>query len=188
MCLAIPALAQVPDESTAGSPIESSTETERPGPRYLEAVENELRAVGFAPACEVLTPPRARCEFDRVDPRNGARMAFVAVIDDTTHTVYLYSRLGHLSAEDERAPMIFARLLDFGWQSLALKFEWSSASGEIRVSSLIHTDSNFDRRAFRVLLRLLRQEAPRIRRVLAAALGPSDPSFGDLSSGDPGFR
>ena len=52
-------------------------------------------------------------------------------------------------------------MMEINWQLLVGKVEWDSSSGEARVSMVVHTDSNFDRRSFRSVARTVGMLADR---------------------------
>jgi hypothetical protein len=60
-----------------------------------------------------------------------------------------------LAETSPRLPVVLRRAMELNWELLAAKLEWSATSGELRLSAVLHTDSNFDRRAFRSLVRAL---------------------------------
>lgn len=131
-------------------------------PRYLPAMRSELDAMDHPHACEQLTATRARCTL-RHRSDDGDREHVVHMIySDARDTVYMYiPRYLLAPADDEETPGLLRRLMELNWRSLALKYEWDPAEGEVRLSTVMHTDSNFDRRAFRSLLQTLLEEAER---------------------------
>ena len=58
------------------------------------------------------------------------------------------------------------RLMELNWSLLVAKLEWNAADGEVRLSMIQNTDSNFDRRAFRGLVRRIESLADRYAREL----------------------
>lgn len=150
-------------------------------PRYLTQVRAELQAMGFAPQCAAASPQagscrvRAHAEGDRDRP---ASRQFVMVFDysDVTDTIYVYlDRYATLRAEGAEVGTTQRRLLEMNWEMLVGKFEWSPAQGEVRLGSVLHTDTNFDRRAFRgvvrALLRLGERYADEVSRLTSAPVG-----------------
>ena len=62
--------------------------------------------------------------------------------------------------------------MELNWELLVGKFEWNPRDGEVRLSAVLNTDSNFDRRALRSIVHSLDTIAARYERelrVLAAA-------------------
>ena len=62
-------------------------------------------------------------------------------------------------------------MLELNGSMLAPKFEWNPRDGEVRLTTLLHTDSNFDRRAFRSLLRSIVRTASRHHDELERLIG-----------------
>lgn len=67
--------------------------------------------------------------------------------------------------------------MEINWEMLVGRFEWSAQTGELRLSATLNTDSNFDRRAFRgvvrALLRLAERYAEEVARVSGSPVGES---------------
>ncbi|MEM1417767.1 MAG: hypothetical protein AAGH15_22905 [Myxococcota bacterium] len=92
---------------------------------------------------------------------------------DANDTVYMYvPDLAHVDAEDPRLPTVLRRAMQLNWRLLSAKLEWNERTGELRMSTLLHTDSNFDRRAFRNLLSMLLSQAERHADELADLAAP----------------
>jgi hypothetical protein len=72
---------------------------------------------------------------------------------NVTDTIYLYVP-GFLTApsDGEHTDALLRRLMELNWTMLFGKFEWDPTDGEIRLSTVVHTDSNFDRRSFRAVV------------------------------------
>jgi hypothetical protein len=154
-------------------------------PRYLGPMQSELQAMGLRPQCTSATP-QAGSGTVRAgaapDARSAARSArqFVLVLqyNDNTDTIYVYTdHYARLPADRPAAPQAFRRLLEMNWETLVAHFEWSSETGDIRLAAVINTDSNFDRRAFRgvvrSVLRLADRYADEISRLTGAPVGES---------------
>lgn len=126
------------------------------GPRYLAAMRAELEALELPAACEAVSATRGRCSFRHVDPR-ALREHFVHLVySDSTDTIYMYiPRFVVAPPEEPQTAAFLRRLMELNWAMLGAKLEWSASDGEVRLSAVLHTDSNFDRRAFRNLLRAL---------------------------------
>ena len=128
---------------------------QQPSPRYASVLESELDALGLQPQCMVLSPAVYDCIYparSRLDKRD---LRAHALYDDTTDTVYVYVTLLSLPENSPALPRLLRRSMELNWELLAAKFEWNAQLGELRVSSVMHTDSNFDRRALRALVRSL---------------------------------
>jgi hypothetical protein len=82
---------------------------------------------------------------------------------DVTDTVYLYVD-HYLTARADAAttdPLI-RHMMELNWRLLVGKFEWDPSDGEVRLAMVMNTDSNFDRRAFRSLVRAITDQADRL--------------------------
>lgn len=127
-----------------------------PAPRYLQAMQAELEAMSIPATCEAEAATRARCTYQHRGRVSQRELTIHLVYSDETDTIYIYVER-YLEAPPDAAttPAVLRRLMELNWQMLAGKFEWDAASGEVRVAMLIHTDSNFDRRSFRSVIRTI---------------------------------
>ena len=62
--------------------------------------------------------------------------------------------------------------MELNWELLIGKFEWNPRTGEVRLGATFNTDSNFDRRAFRSIVRALDTIAARYAAELRDLTGP----------------
>jgi len=86
------------------------------------------------------------------------------VYSDETDTVYVYlERYAMLPPDDPHSAALLRRMMELNWQLLVGKLEWSARSGEVRLSAVLNTDSNFDRRALRSIVLALGATANRYR-------------------------
>lgn len=131
-------------------------------PRYLSVLRSELDAMGAGALCEVLDADRVRCRFRHL-AADGRRVFPVRLLySDANDTLYVYvPDLAHVPADDPRAPAVLRRAMELNWRLLSAKLEWNERTGELRMSTLLHTDSNFDRRAFRNLVSMLLSQVER---------------------------
>jgi hypothetical protein len=146
-------------------------------PRYLQAMERELRALELDPLCSSESAAHGRCEV-RVGTA-GTGFALQLVYSDETDTIYAYVPALLVALPDAAStPALLRRLAELNWELLLGKLEWNAASGEVRLSMVLNTDSNLDRRAFRSMVRNLARLAerlgPELRRISAPA--PSTPA------------
>jgi hypothetical protein len=133
---------------------EPDAEPEQPAPRYLAAIEAELSALSIPHTCETVTETRARCAFTQRATTSERELAIHLVYSDETDTVYIYvARLAVAPPDASTTPAVLQRMMELNWALLVGKLEWNAADGEIRLSMVLNTDSNFDRRAFRSLVR-----------------------------------
>jgi hypothetical protein len=133
---------------------------------YLPAVREELARLGVDATCDELA---GTCFFTRA-PEGGGKALRVGVrCGATTRTVYVFIE-SFLELEDPEgpAPVLARRLLDLNRQLVAGKFEWEKGSNTVRLSAVLATDSNFDRKAFRSVVLGLLVVAGRLRPELEA--------------------
>ena len=128
---------------------------QQPSPRYASVLESELDALGLQAQCTVLSPAVCDCVYPARSMLDKRDLRAHALYDDATDTVYLYVTLLSLPENSPALPRLLRRSMELNWELLAAKFEWNAQLGELRVSSVMHTDSNFDRRALRALVRSL---------------------------------
>ncbi|MBX3248830.1 MAG: YbjN domain-containing protein [Myxococcales bacterium] len=127
-----------------------------PEPRYLAAMREELDAMGLAPLCEPESAIRARCELRHVSPDARHELRAFTLYSDESDTVYVWvPRLVVAPPEDPATPAVLRRIAELNWSMLTTKLEWNPSDGEVRLSAVLHTDSSFDRRAFRNLVRVV---------------------------------
>jgi hypothetical protein len=135
-----------------------------PAPRYAAAVEAELRGLGADPLCHVENAALARCEWSAAGPRTATPLELRAIVCDTTDTVHVYAAdVGRAVADAPSTPAVLRLLMELNHELLLVKLEWSAATGEIRVSATLQTDSNLDRRALRTAVRAVARVAERVR-------------------------
>ncbi|MDP3279359.1 MAG: hypothetical protein Q8Q09_29480 [Deltaproteobacteria bacterium] len=139
-------------------------------PRYMAQIQAELQAMNLAPQCTSTTPAIATCTVraqppgpDGRTPNPTARRFVITVLySDDSDTVYAYiERYAMLRADAANAGQVTRRLLEINWETLVAKLELAPLTGEIRMSTTLSTDSNFDRRAFRSAIRSLVRVADR---------------------------
>jgi len=142
----------------------------RPGgrePRYLQAIAEELEALRLSPRCAAESATRGTCRWSVAGERSGRTFELGVVYDDTTDTAYLWvDRYATAPPGAPHTPALLARAMELNWQLLVGKLEWNPTDGEVRLSTVINTDSNFDRRAFRSAVHALGALADRHARSL----------------------
>jgi hypothetical protein len=160
--------------------LKASTASAQAQPRYLAQMQAELQAMALAPQCAPTSATVGACTIraqavgadGRTPNPNGRRFVVSMTYDDGSDTIYLYiERYATLRADAANASQVMRRLLELNWEMLASRVEWSPSTGEVRMSSLMHTDSNFDRRAFRSVLRSLLRSAERYAQELSQLTG-----------------
>lgn len=148
---------------TEDAPTHAVDEVPAGQPRYLVAMRREIEAMGLDGACEADDAQRAHCAVVlRGDASHRAfdlRMAY----SDVTDTLYLYVD-HYLTARADAATTneLLRHMMELNWRLLVGKFEWDSSDGEVRLAMVMNTDSNFDRRAFRSLVRAIQDQADRL--------------------------
>jgi hypothetical protein len=139
----------------AASPSAASAQPAPPTPpRYLESIRTELEAMRIPATCEAESALRARCTYRH---RGRQRELPIHVVySDETDTIYFYVERYLLAPpEAESTPAVLRRLMEINWQMLLGKLEWDASDGEVRLSMVVNTDSNFDRRTFRSVVRAI---------------------------------
>jgi len=133
--------------------------------RYAQALQAELSAMQLAADC-VLEAERYDCSFAAP---SAPDLRMHAVYSDQTDTVYVYiERYATLPADDVKSTPALRHMMELNWQLLVGKLEWSARTGEVRLSAVLNTDSNFDRRALRSIVSGLDLAAARYRGELGA--------------------
>ena len=132
--------------------------------RYAAALQAELTAMQRQPSCSAEARGRFHCTFTG---SGTAGSVMHAVYSDQTDTVYVYlERYAMLPPDAPQTPTLLRRMMELNWQLLVGKLEWSARSGEVRLSAVLNTDSNFDRRALRSTVLALETVAERYRHEL----------------------
>ena len=139
------------------------SQSDAPQPRYLRAVRQELERVGAQATCEAEGRARAQCQLQHEASEGDGRWPVRVVISDQTHTVTLVVLdLARIAPDDPRSDERLRRLAELNWSSNGTHLDWNPRTGAVRLSATQRTDTNFDRRAFRVLLRLVLSRAERL--------------------------
>ena len=146
------------------------TSAQDASPRYLDAIREELERLELAPSCEAESPVRARCELRDVSRDGRSELLAYVLYSDESDTAYVWvPRLAIAPAEGPGTDAVLRRIAELNWSMLATKLEWNATDGEVRLSAVLHTDSSFDRRAFRNLIRvvlsLARRHGPELTRL-----------------------
>jgi len=130
-------------------------------PRYGRAIEQELSTMGLGARCASEDGDGYRCSFTRPSS-TGRGLEIELVYSDRSDTIYVYvSRYLLLRPQGRATQSVLQRLMELNWELLSAKFEWNPRTGEVRLSSVLSTDSNFDRRALRSTLHALEAVASR---------------------------
>lgn len=138
-------------------------------PRYAKAIEQELQSMALQPSCQNEPKGRYHCTYEARPVIHGQKPIVHAVYSDQTDTVYFYiERYLSLPPDSPKTPVVLQRLMELNWELLVGKLEWNPRTGEVRLSAVLNTDSNFDRRAFRSVVHALDVIAARYDRELRA--------------------
>jgi hypothetical protein len=131
-------------------------------PRYADAMARELAAMGIIAKCSAEADTREHCTWSGRSAATRSDLTVHAVYSDDSDTVYVYvERYLMLAPEAPQTTATLRRLMELNWELLVGKFEWNPRTGEVRLSAVLNTDSNFDRRAFRSLVHALDSVAVR---------------------------
>jgi hypothetical protein len=164
-------------EATAA---EAQPDSETVNPRYFDVVESELSAMSVSATCQVTDENRATCNYVHHGQRSEHDFTLKLIYSDESDTIFMYvDRFLMAPIANPGTPALLAHLMELNWAMLAGKFEWDSNDGEIRLSVTLHTDSNFDRRAFRNLLHSLALRADRYYVELRRMVTPDSDSDSD---------
>ena len=167
-------------------PALASAQTE---PRYLPQIRTELQAMGYTAQCAPVSTSVGTCRVEHAGAQSGPgatagrRFELVVEYSDVTDTAYAYlTRSATLRVDQPNATTAFRRVAEMNWEMLVGKFEWSAPTGELRLGAVLHTDSNFDRRAFRgvvrSLLRLGDRYADEVGRLTGGTVGEAPAAAG----------
>jgi len=138
------------------SPLGAAAQDDGPRPRYLDAIESELEALRVPAACEAESATRARCSYTVQGGPGGRELSVHLIYSDETDTIYYYVDRYLVAPPDaESTAQLLRRLMEINWQMLVGKFEYDPNGGEVRLAFVQNTDSNFDRRTFRSLIRTI---------------------------------
>lgn len=137
-------------------------------PRYLRVVRHELERMGVDAACETEGRARGTCTFTHVATEPAGRWSVQLVVSDQSHTVYLaVLDLARIAPNGPSTDRRLRALAELNWSATGTHLDWDPRTGAVRLAAVQRTDTNFDRRAFRVLLRLLLSRAERFAPQLA---------------------
>jgi hypothetical protein len=158
--------------SLAASTLRAAPPAQAPAPRYALAMQHELEELGLDPSCELLPKARYECVYEGRQLANGSRPRMHALYLSANETVYVYlERYLELPPAGAKTSSVLQRLMELNWELLVGKLEWNPRDGEVRLSAVLNTDSNFDRRAFRSIVHSIETVAARYERELRALAG-----------------
>lgn len=162
-----------------------------PSPRYFAAMQAELQAIGAGAQCRAHSAQLAHCAFRHQAAGSDRTFNVHLTYDDDSDTIYLYVDRYLLAPETAATtPALLRQLMSLNWDMLIGKFEWDRSDGEVRLSAVMNTDSNFDRRAFRSTVRgiqaLADRHYPELLRIAGPAAAPPAPTSADAGVRAPG--
>lgn len=129
-------------------------------PDYMPAIRQELARLNVSASCDEAT---GTCFFTRSVGAAERSFDFAIRYCRTTETVYVYiERFLDLASPEGPSLELARRLLELNRRMVTAKLEWDRPTNSIRLSVVINTDSNFDRRAFRSQLKGLFANAERL--------------------------
>ncbi|MFO8072173.1 MAG: hypothetical protein R6V85_09900 [Polyangia bacterium] len=126
----------------------STTSAEEPSrpPDYMPAIRQELARLDANATCDDAS---ATCVFTR-SAKDGRSFEIALRYSEKTRTVYIFiERYLVLDGSSGPSLELARRLLELNRRLVTAKFEWDRTGGTVRLSMVLNTDSNFDRRALR---------------------------------------
>lgn len=146
-----------PTAGLADQKIQSTNSIE---PDYYPAVKQELARMGFSARCfdsKMLCTANAS-----LDDKN--QVEFTVQYSTVTDTVYIQiPKFIELPQGQNLDADTSLQLLSHNAEMVAAKFEWDKIKYAVRLSTVISTDSNFDRKAFRSQLKGMLKVAAELR-------------------------
>lgn len=132
---------------------------------YMPVVRQELARLGLEARCD---EKLSACFFEH-SLDDGAKPVEVTVhSSESTSTIYIFiERFLVLEGSVGPSLELARKLLELNRQMVTAKLEWDRTSGTIRISTVLNTDSNFDRKAFRSQLKGLMSNAEALRPILS---------------------
>ena len=120
---------------------------EAPGSDYMPAIRQELARLEVKAVCD---DALGTCRFNNTIEPEGPTFEILIRYSQKTDTIYIcIENYLHFADGKEPSVELARKLLELNREMVTAKFEWDRASGYIRLSTTVNTDSNFDRRAFR---------------------------------------
>ncbi len=118
-----------------------------PKPNYMPAIRQELARLDLDARCDDGT---SSCVFKDSLSKDGPKLDLVLKYSRRTDAIYIYFN-SFLILKKETGPSLELahRLLELNREMVTAKFEWDRSSNTVRLSVVVNTDSNFDRKAFR---------------------------------------
>jgi hypothetical protein len=116
-------------------------------PDYMPAIRQELARLDIEADCD---DAQGTCFFVRKLGDEGRPFDVGLRYCRVTDTIYVYiDRFVALPSAEGPSLDLARRLLELNRRMVTAKLEWDRPTSSIRLSVVVNTDSNFDRRAFR---------------------------------------
>lgn len=133
--------------------------------KYWKAINQELARLDLNALCNEST---LSCLISDKDNRDTPRFDILLKYSTKTDTIYFcIEEFYRLKNDTGPSAEMARRLLELNREMVTGKFEWNRGENTIRLSTVLNTDSNFDRRAFRSQLSGLKAVAARLHSELA---------------------
>ena len=137
-------------------------------PGYMTAIRQEIARLNINAVCD---DRAGTCVFPTTLGEQGPTLDVTIRISSATHTVYIYiERFMEIGTPEGPGLELARLLLACNRQMVTSKLEWDESTATIRISVVLNTDSNFDRKAFRSQLLGMLSNARRIRPALVEAM------------------
>ncbi len=137
-------------------------------PGYMTAIRQEIARLNIDAVCD---DRAGTCVFATTIGEEGSTLDVTIRLGSATHTVYIYiERFMEIDTPKGPGLELARLLLAYNRQMVTSKLEWDESTATIRISVVLNTDSNFDRKAFRSQLLGMLSNARRIRPALIEAM------------------
>ena len=124
---------------------------------YFPAIRQELARINASAQCD---DGLSTCVLPGPLGAPDRTLQVVVKYSRQSNTVYIYiDRFIAFAGEDGPSKELALRLLSLNNEMITAKFEWCEAAKAFRLSTVLSTDSNFDRKAFRSQVKGLLQVA-----------------------------
>lgn len=131
---------------------------------FVAAMSAEIREVEGRPVCDETA---GRC-FYHFRGDEGRVHEIQLWFGETSRTIYVF--VNHFASAPQNADastVVLRHLAALNRVLEIARFEWNPADGEVRLSTVMNVDTNFDRFALRGLLRLIQSAAERYAPMIA---------------------
>jgi len=134
---------------------------------FAEAMQEQIEAIGGQPTCDT---DAGRCRYQHHDS-DGQRYEIQLWYGEPSRTIYIFvNHFATAETTNAATPVVVRHLAAINRTLGVARFEWNEADGEIRLSTVMNVDTNFDEHALRNLLRFVQDTAVRFRPQVARLL------------------